>query len=184
MKAKLPGMQFVSICVLLLGLVACGNGGSLEFEGMPHMNVEGHDREEAGMAHMHVATPEEFEGLANPAAGDSEAIAAGADIFAVNCASCHGPAGEGDGPAAEGLNPKPAALADGMMMNTLTDGYLFWRVSKGGQSEPFNSAMPAWENALTIEERWQVISFIRTLQQGIGGHDGNHMGGAHMESGH
>jgi hypothetical protein len=56
------------------------------------------------------------------------------------------------------LDPKPATLADGVMMNELSDGYLFWRVSKGGAMEPFNSAMPAWESGLTEEQRWQVIS--------------------------
>jgi mono/diheme cytochrome c family protein len=39
--------------------------------------------------------------------------AAGAKIFQTFCTTCHGPAGKGDGPAAAGLNPKPANLAAG-----------------------------------------------------------------------
>jgi mono/diheme cytochrome c family protein len=31
--------------------------------------------------------------------------------------------------------------------------------------EPFNSAMKAWEMALTEEQRWQVISYIRTFSE-------------------
>ena len=31
----------------------------------------------------------------------------GADLYAQNCASCHGDAGAGDGPAGANLNPKP-----------------------------------------------------------------------------
>lgn len=31
----------------------------------------------------------------------------GADLFAQNCASCHGEKGMGDGPAGANLNPKP-----------------------------------------------------------------------------
>ena len=41
--------------------------------------------------------------------------------------------------------------------------------------EPFNSAMIAWEGALTEEQRWQVVSYIRTLSDESGmmgdGHD-------------
>ena len=63
-----------------------------------------------------------------------------------------GAEGAGDGVAAVGLDPKPANLGDSEMMSTLTDGYLFWRVSKGGAMEPFNSAMPAWDPGLTEEQ--------------------------------
>ena len=63
------------------------------------------------------------------------------------------------------------------MMNELSDGYLFWRVSLGGQMEPFNSAMPAWEAGLSEEQRWQVISYVRTLA----GESDGHMEDEHME---
>lgn len=79
------------------------------------------------------------------------------------CGTYHGPEGKGDGPAAEGLDPKPASLADTQMMAELSDGYLFWRVSEGGIIEPFNSAMPPRKDILTEEQRWEAISFIRTL---------------------
>lgn len=58
----------------------------------------------------------------------------------------------------------------------LSDGYLFWRVSKGGVIDPFNSAMPAWESALTEDQRWEVISYIRTLAT----NDGMEMDGMNM----
>lgn len=127
------------------------------------------------MDHGHVEAPDEFALLINPYVGDNEAVTAGKVIFETSCATCHGPGGKGDGPAAEALDPKPATLADGTMMNTLSDGYLFWRVSKGGMMEPFNSAMPAWETGLTEEQRWQVISYVRTLT------DGDHMDDDHMD---
>ncbi|HEX2492478.1 MAG TPA: cytochrome c [Steroidobacter sp.] len=36
---------------------------------------------------------------------------AGAQVYQQYCATCHGPAGKGDGPASAGLNPKPASFA-------------------------------------------------------------------------
>jgi mono/diheme cytochrome c family protein len=148
-------------------------------------HMEADDEHMDGMDHMHVAAPAEFAALANPFAGDHEAIEAGEETFNTLCASCHGPQGQGDGVAAEDLDPKPATLADGMMMDDLSDGYLFWRVSKGGAMEPFNSAMPAWESGLTEEQRWQVISYVRTLAGDEDGHMGEtHMDDEHMDDGH
>jgi mono/diheme cytochrome c family protein len=71
----------------------------------------------------------------------------------------------GDGAAAEGLDPKPAALSDADMLAELTDGYLFWRITEGGTMEPFNSAMPPWGAAFTEDQIWQLVSFIRTLPE-------------------
>ncbi|MFQ5401307.1 MAG: c-type cytochrome [Anaerolineae bacterium] len=124
------------------------------------MDDEGHDD---SMPHVHVETPDTFAGLTNPFAGDEAALATGQEIYATNCVPCHGETGEGDGPAAVGLDPKPADLADGMMISMAGDDYLFWRVTMGGAIEPFNSAMPAWADILTEDQRWQVISYLHTL---------------------
>lgn len=123
--------------------------------------MDEHHEEEGG--HEHAETPNEFEDMRNPFANDAAAIAAGQAIFEASCATCHGPAGEGDGPASKTLDPKPASLADTAMMQELSDGYLYWRISEGGQMEPFNSAMPAWKDGLSEQEIWQTISFVRSL---------------------
>lgn len=134
--------------------------GSME-HGMEHAG----DEHGAATAHAHIDPPAEYAQLTNPVAGDAAAIAAGQTIFNTNCMTCHGAQGRGDGPTAVGLNPKPANLADRQMMGMLSDGYLFWRVSEGGAMAPFNSAMPSWKAALSEEQRWQVISYLRSLGQ-------------------
>jgi mono/diheme cytochrome c family protein len=113
----------------------------------------------------HIESPAEFESLTNPFAGDHEAAEAGAEIYEVNCASCHGPEGKGDGPAAAELDPQPASLADAHLMEDMSDGALFWRVSEGGMMEPFNSAMPAWKDTLSEDEIWQVVTYIREFAE-------------------
>jgi mono/diheme cytochrome c family protein len=169
---------FLISLALLIFATACGGGASdevvedqhTEDEHMDdeHMDDEEdeHMEDEMGvMDHGHVEVPDEFASLANPFDGDTDAITVGQEIFTINCATCHGPTGAGDGAAAVGLDPKPADLGDNEMMVTLTDGYLFWRVTKGGVIEPFNSAMPSWEQGLTEEQRWQVISYVRTFTE-------------------
>jgi mono/diheme cytochrome c family protein len=48
---------------------------------------------------------------AGGATGDAASGADGAQVYQTYCVTCHGPAGAGDGPAAIGLNPKPASFA-------------------------------------------------------------------------
>lgn len=106
--------------------------------------------------------PEQYAELRNPLEGVQEEISAGEELFQANCSSCHGVNGEGDGIAARGLDPPPKNLAENQ--SSLSDAYLFWRISEGGLMEPFNSLMPAWRGLMDEEKIWQVISFIRTLE--------------------
>lgn len=105
--------------------------------------------------------PDEFADMSNPLVGSDLAVKEGEKLFQANCSSCHGPTGQGDGPAARGLEPKPRNLA--LEQSHLDDAYLFWRISEGGLMEPFNSVMPAWRGLLNEEQIWQIISYLRTL---------------------
>lgn len=108
--------------------------------------------------------PAEFASLTNSFAGDAAAIEAGKTLYTINCETCHGAAGKGDGVGGAALNPKPQDFTNAERAKLLSDGYMFWRVSKGGGFAPFNSGMTAWDTTLTEEQIWQVISYVRTLQ--------------------
>jgi cytochrome c553 len=123
------------------------------------------EEEEHADEHVHAEIPHEYEGLTNPLAGDAAALEAGKQTYMTLCASCHGESGAGDGPAAAALDPKPTDFTDAAMMGQMDDAYLFWRISEGGAMEPFNSAMPAWKEALSEEQIWQVIIYLRSLSQ-------------------
>ncbi|MCO6451719.1 MAG: cytochrome c [Caldilineales bacterium] len=109
----------------------------------------------------HAVVPEAYAGLENPAA-DAESIARGQAVYEANCLSCHGSTGMGEAPAGQALNPVAAPIAHTSQM--MTDGYLFWRISEGGQQ--FATAMPAWGEALPEQERWDVINYVRALGSG------------------
>ena len=153
----------IALSVVAIFLIsACGSTASEE---VPKPAEEEHLDEESHDEDAHMDSPAEYADLTNPFAGDHEAAEAGALIYEVNCAACHGPEGLGDGPAAEALDPKPASLADAQMMEDMTDGALFWRVREGGILEPFNSAMPPWKDVLSEDETWQVITFLREFAE-------------------
>jgi hypothetical protein len=107
----------------------------------------------------------EYRDMINSLIDDASSITSGNDLFQTNCASCHGINGDGNGPASGALEPKPSSFADPSRNEMLSDGYLFWRISEGGLSAPFNSAMPAWKPIFSEVEIWQLVSFIRTLSE-------------------
>lgn len=106
--------------------------------------------------------PTEYAGRSNPFGGEAAAIEAGGALYATHCSACHGAEGQGDGPAAPSLNPKPMPLAQ--EMGSVSDDYLYWRIAEGGAMAPFHSAMPAWKTILTEEQIWQVIAYMRTFK--------------------
>ena len=85
----------------------------------------------------------------NPYAGDSNAAAAGRNLFQNNCAKCHGESAEGKG-------SRPSLKTE--RIQTATDGELAWLLKNG---EAYKG-MPGW-GALPEPERWQIISYLRSL---------------------
>jgi mono/diheme cytochrome c family protein len=109
-----------------------------------------------------VAVPVEYAGKTNPLEKNANAVSAGKAVYEANCLSCHGESGKGDGPAGASLNPKPGNLVEVAADDSVDR--IFWRISEGGMQAPFNSAMAAWKGVLSEDERWQVISYIKTLK--------------------
>ncbi len=119
--------------------------------------------------------PEEYSGLENPFIGDADAVSTGQDLyFDHNCYHCHGGKLDGDGEFSPGLTPKPVNLTDPALMDLpfMTDNYLYWRISEGGANPPFLSAMPAWHSILTEDERWQLVTYIRSQTSDVVFDDG------------
>lgn len=113
------------------------------------------------MERHHAEIPVEYAGLTNPIPADTESLERGGELYTVNCASCHGDGGMGDGPAGSALDPAPSPIAHSSQM--MTDDYLFWRVSEGGT--PFNTSMPSWK-VLDEQSRWDLINYMRALGDG------------------
>jgi mono/diheme cytochrome c family protein len=85
----------------------------------------------------------------NPYANNPDAVAAGRNLFANNCAKCHGK-------NAEGKSSRPSLKS--ARIQAATDGELAWLIKNG---EAYKG-MPGW-GALPEPQRWQIVAYLRSL---------------------
>jgi mono/diheme cytochrome c family protein len=101
--------------------------------------------------------PVKADTIKNPLKGNSGAAVKGKITFEKYCKVCHGFEGRGNGLAVPELPVKPADLSSEKVQKQ-SDGILFWKMSTG------RAPMAAYEQALTKEERWQLVNYIRNLK--------------------
>ncbi len=98
--------------------------------------------------------------LANPMAkfkSNAKVLKAGAKLFALQCLTCHGESGKGDGPNAKFLEKRPKDLTD-PAVQAQTDGELFWKITNG------RAPMPTFDKILNPNQRWMIVNYLRTLK--------------------
>lgn len=88
---------------------------------------------------------------------DASSASQGEAIYTKNCVSCHGNPGKGN--VMKTLSPIPPDLSSSSTQS-LTDGELFYILTTG------RGVMPSFQNVLSEEERWKVISYLRTFKKG------------------
>jgi cytochrome c oxidase cbb3-type subunit 3 len=91
------------------------------------------------------------------------AAEAGAALFGELCSVCHGVGGKGDGPSAQGLEPKPADFTNCKAMAKDSDDVLFKIIKGGGQSAGRSTVMPAWGDSLSDQQIRELVKLIRGL---------------------
>lgn len=90
----------------------------------------------------------------------------GKTLYREYCAQCHGFTGKGDGPAASGLEPKPAIHAN-MPFEKLPIEYLYNVINHGGVAVGKSPNMPYW--GLTIGQQGvaDVIAYLKATFKGV-----------------
>lgn len=90
----------------------------------------------------------------------------GRAIYRAACAPCHGLSGDGNGPAARSMNPRPRDLTAGVFKFRSTpsgalptDLDLYRTISQGVPG----TWMPAWKDLLSERQRWAVVQHVKTL---------------------
>lgn len=91
------------------------------------------------------------EAPALPAGGNLER---GRQLFAAHCSACHGRTGEGDGPGAAGLLPRPVNLAE--------HDYAPDRVAEVLWNGVAGAAMPAWRDH-PVDDLAALVAAVREL---------------------
>jgi mono/diheme cytochrome c family protein len=86
-------------------------------------------------------------------------IEKGHDLYKANCVSCHGESGQGDGPSAAMLTPKPRNFHS---LVKWTNGSKISQIFKTLEEGITGSGMASY-NYLTPEERFALIHYVRTF---------------------
>ena len=93
----------------------------------------------------------------NPIPRTADSIARGRQLFEKDCAVCHGAQGRGDGPAAASMPRRPDDLGKIAGPPIFPDGVVVYRIANGKR------LMPAFKAALSEDELWDLLNFIRSL---------------------
>jgi mono/diheme cytochrome c family protein len=117
----------------------------------------------ANDAKRFVGTREEAALLKNPVVSSSESIIHGKRIYNANCSPCHGSFVEGKhipGPVGARL---PAVNLAQDYLKVVPDSHFFQFIHFGGMA-----IMPAYGWKLSLTEHWDIVNYIRSVQQGGG----------------
>ena len=97
------------------------------------------------------------------AAGGGGAFNA-AQTFAQNCTPCHGPQGQGNGPVATSLNPRPANFSSAAFWRGKADAELVKAIREGGAAVGRSASMPAWGSIISADQASQMVAYLKTLR--------------------
>jgi mono/diheme cytochrome c family protein len=137
----------------------------------------GRMRETPGVRHMEQPLPIMAEGLVPVNGGEAVyRVTAGADlvsplkasepfvitrgkaVYLIFCAQCHGYKYDGEGTVGQSFHPLPADLRSPQVQSK-SDGELFKTISYGIPG----GRQPALDTTITIDDRWHVIAFVKSL---------------------
>ena len=107
--------------------------------------------------------PADADKTKNPVEATAESVAKGKELYMErmkgNCVFCHGETGAGNEANLSRLRRKPADLTNKERMTAMTDGEVFWKITKG-----IRGIMPAGEQRMKDDvERWHIVNYVRTL---------------------
>ena len=114
----------------------------------------------AAKQEQHPSTPHrhpEAQKIKNPVAADEASIVEGRKSYQQHCASCHGPAGKGDGSMAL-AGGTPSNLTDETWDHGSSDGEIFVVIRDGVSAD-----MESYKDKLTEKQIWHLVNYLRSL---------------------
>jgi mono/diheme cytochrome c family protein len=89
-------------------------------------------------------------------------------VYKEYCSQCHGATGKGNGPAASGLNPKPAIHAH-IPFEKLPTEYLYNVINHGGVAVGKSPNMPYWNLTIGQQGVADVMAYLNATFKGVPG---------------
>ena len=86
----------------------------------------------------------------------------GKTLYQENCSTCHGQSGKGDGPDAATLSTQPTNFTDQSLMAQRSAASLYQAILSGVAPD-----MPAYTSTQDDNERWALVSYLRSLTYAI-----------------
>jgi mono/diheme cytochrome c family protein len=102
------------------------------------------------------AAKEDAAAITNPVPVSDGSIQIGSNLYEINCRVCHGKTGVGDGPVGQKFATKAPVNLNEAYTQDQADGQLFFTLTRG------RGLMPLYRDALSPEERWHVINYVKT----------------------
>ena len=119
-------------------------------------SIEAHEAgPDANVAWLHAMVPDPWRRLPNPYLTTQVGLDRGHRIYQSFCIGCHGPIGDGMGPAQPFLNPPPLnfTLLKG---RGISGGILYYQIMNGITG----TAMPYFKRELESEKIWDVGNYV------------------------
>ena len=101
--------------------------------------------------------PDKYVKMPNPVKADAKSISAGKALFLVNCESCHGKKGLGNGTKASDLKTTPGNFTK-ESFQAQTDGAIFYKMTEGRKEMP-----KAKKDLPNDIDRWNLVNYLRTF---------------------
>lgn len=96
--------------------------------------------------------------------GGSEAQEEAQKIFSTRCFTCHGVAGEGNGPGSAALTPKPRNFTDATWQASVTDDHIAKIIQYGGAAVGKSPSMPGNPDLMSKPQVIQaLVAHVRSL---------------------
>lgn len=86
------------------------------------------------------------------------------EIYATNCARCHGASGKGDGPDQKLLNIEIADFTDANYSQRRSTLEIESIIAEGGSGNGLSPMMPPWSVVLSEQEIESLANFVRSMQ--------------------
>jgi len=99
----------------------------------------------------------------NPVSPTPEGLAEVRKLFSYNCAMCHGKGGDGKGDLVADMKLELHDWRDASSIEKMTDGELFWIVSKG------KGKMPGEGERTAEKVRWNFVNLVRSFAKKAAG---------------